>query len=676
MADHDVVVIGSGFGGTLTALSLGRAFQSRKRGETVHILERGTWWTTPVSTVQDKEVATYGFLQGHQQPVQYWSAPNHFKGFIDIFLRCVRRRRNEDGLYDFTMFGRKGLFAMAQNDGVNIVRAAGVGGGSLVYSNITIRPPNFVLEGPRWPLTWTPAERDGYFDLARDAIGLGVLNALDARDKAPVPTPAVNAGLSNIAARTARLNPNWVVKADPLNQRRGLKQINPAGPDPKNRLWLDRARIFQTAVSTLTPEFGMVDSSINDVPPEPAPYAPADKPKNYCERQGRCNVGCLPGARHTLNKQLMDAIFGTPANPVPKLNTVSIEALAEVDVITPRPEGGYTISYLSRDPREPWRTTAREMTAKKVVLAAGCVGTNEILLRSKERGALPDLSPKLGFGFSTNGDYIAFLEKTKEHLSLIRGPVTTSFAHFNTPQPGKPADTSKFHTLEDQGIPPALSSTVGFGVPLIRSLSNGRHPKLFVLWSLLLWVFHRAIHYVKAFFMNARERQEEFKSEDEYTHQMMCVVGMGRDESVGQFRLGGKGDTTLRLRRADGKPFHQDPIFDAIRASLKDLAPAMAASPADKFSNPFLSEAADALEAQSIAVSHPLGGCIMAKSIDEGVVDEFGRVFKAVPGGQPGYYDGLVVADGSVVASALGVNPSLTISALALRVADQMVRTL
>ncbi|HVS74125.1 MAG TPA: hypothetical protein VHE23_01775, partial [Candidatus Acidoferrales bacterium] len=105
---YTVVVIGTGFGGTMTALPLARAFSDRKKGETVLMLERGTWWTTPVGTVQDKEVSTYDFLVKKEHPVQFWSTPNNFRGFIDIFTRCFRRKKNEDGLYDFSIMGRRG----------------------------------------------------------------------------------------------------------------------------------------------------------------------------------------------------------------------------------------------------------------------------------------------------------------------------------------------------------------------------------------------------------------------------------------------------------------------------------------------------------------------------------------------------------------------------------------
>src|SRR5215212_2998492 len=188
---YDAVVIGSGFGGTMTALSLARAYKARGAGERILMLERGTWWTTPVGTVQDKEVKTYSFLKDKDQPVQFWSSAENFRGFLDLYTRCVRRKGNEDGLYDLTAFGRKGLFGLRHNDGVTILRASGVGGGSLVYANVTIRPPDAVTEDPRWPLSWTPQKRDEYYELARDAIGVGVKRALYERDVADDPTKAV-----------------------------------------------------------------------------------------------------------------------------------------------------------------------------------------------------------------------------------------------------------------------------------------------------------------------------------------------------------------------------------------------------------------------------------------------------------------------------------------------------
>jgi choline dehydrogenase-like flavoprotein len=684
---YTAVVIGSGFGGTMTALPLAREFSARGQGESLLMLERGTWWTTPVGTVQDKEVKTYDFLVGKQQAVQFWSSAEHFRGFVDIFTRCVRRKNNEDGLYELTNFGRRGLLGLglSQNDGVTILRACGVGGGSLVYANVTIQPPDLVFDDPRWTVSWDQPTRNGYYDLARDAIGFGVLYALHQRDAAanpatPGPVPAkVNTGLSNIVARTARLDPRWMVKPDP-NNKRGVKQLDPAhstAADNDNALWIDRARVFQTEMSALTNDYGTVDSSINDINPEPGPFDPAGAPKNYCERQGRCIIGCLPGARHTLNKQLMSAILGTPQGAAPLFPDMQLQPLAEVDVIHALPDGRWQVDYLQRDATEPERTTRRSVTADRVILAAGCVGTNEILLRCRQRGTIPHLSDHVGYGFSTNGDYLAFLDETKQHISLTRGPVTTSFAHFNTPGAAGTVDPAKFHTIEDNGIPRAFSVLTGQGVPLLQSLSKGRHPKLFLLWAMVRYVLGRIPRYLLAPLRNYEHRQEEFTSEDEQTANMMCIAAMGREASIGQFRLGGRRDTTLRVKRTDGKAFHEDPIYTEIDETLSRFARRLTDDPQRQFINPFITPTAGALGSKSIGLSHPIGGCRMAPSAEEGVVDEHGRVFDTSKAGQVRpFHEGLYVTDAARIPTALGVNPSLTIAALALRTADKIIEEL
>jgi len=149
---------------------------------------------------------------------------------------------------------------------------------------------------------------------------------------------------------------------------------------------------------------------------------------------------------------------------------------------------------------------------------------------------------------------------------------------------------------------------------------------------------------------------------------------MGREASVGQFSLDASGN--LRLKRADGKQFFEDPIYDEIRASLDRVGARLAATPETRFINPFLSDAADALEAKSITLTHPLGGCRMAASIADGVVDANGRVFQAHGGEGGRFYEGLYLADASMIPTALGVNPSLTITALSFRVARQVIADL
>lgn len=809
--DYKILVVGSGFGGSMTALTL--AERTADKDSKILILERGTWWTTPVSTVQDKEVFMFDFLRKHDQPVQYWSSQNHFRGLVDALTRCFRRTRdsgllprlfpsfrNEDGLYDLTWFGRRGLFSH-KGDGVIVARACGVGGGSLVYSNITIRPPDFVSDGPRWPEgVWTedPADgdpahknerRDYYYDYARDAIGFGVVYALRTRESdrsshvvahpnriaaeiedwspgvsltvkqaaaggtasvtyaappeltpepmqaelrkgrqvwlnldaaAPAPTLKgiipqgplkVNTGLSNILARTARLNP-FEAGVLPIDQKpfnkRGLWQLPKEDPDqskppaavslqdPKHALWLDRARVFQGAVRSMADEYGAVDLSINDLPWEGQPLGTGGKPKNYCERQGRCNVGCLPGARHTLNKQLVRAVVGRfdpPAKPGdapkefgPDFPNLELRALCEVDVIRALPGGGYEVTFeqqtidnyraveAGKDKRRVERVAK---TAEIVILAAGTVGSSEILLCSKAKGGLPGLSERTGFGFSPNGDYIAFLEPTRERVSLIRGPVTTSFGHFETGANGA-GDSARFHTVEDQGIPPATASVLGEALPLIRRLASGHTGAFLVvvaIWRYLVKLTRRTL---RELFGNSRRRGRLFESEEELAAKMMAIAAMGRDEADASFRLGtGAGDTRLRVAKAAGadgrrREFWDDPIYNSIRATLKTLAGKLSDEPGADFIHPTLGGAAEGLGVKAIPTSHPLGGCIMAKDASGGTVNAHGQPFDTSGGDPQAVYRGLYVADGSIVPSALGVNPSLTIAALALRISDRI----
>ena len=75
----------------------------------------------------------------------------------------------------------------------------------------------------------------------------------------------------------------------------------------------------------------------------------------------------------------------------------------------------------------------------------------------------------------------------------------------------------------------------------------------------------------------------------------------------------------------------------------------------------------DALWEKKLTIPHPLGGCRIGTSRDDGTVDEFGRVYDGNPGtGSTAVHDGLFVVDGSTIPGALAVNPTLTITAQAL----------
>ncbi|MCW3108252.1 MAG: choline dehydrogenase, partial [Segetibacter sp.] len=664
--EYDAVIIGSGFGGTITALTIAREFylewlkDKSKPKRKVLLLERGTWWTTPVGTVADKEVAAYAMLKKQNQPVQFWSSNNSFRGLVDILTRCTHHEGNVRGLYELTGFGMRGLLGLfGKNDGLTVLRASGVGGGSLVYSNITVQPPNLIFNDDRWkPMQTWLTKKDAYYNAARTAIGTGILRALTEWDLTNNPdvasqinndpvlkkdlTPKVNTGLSQIVTRIAGHNPHfkkekvvpegWRIVKNPEGQplfqldkereEKGLKKIQEEkATDPtiidderdiKNELWVDRARIFHNGMAQLSKdvnvEYSANDLSINDFDTAPMQVSSPNRPggnlfdgdglaRNYCERQGRCNVGCLPGARHTLNKQLMNAIYGKVDFKRDEKGELSldsegnfvlldrggilkdflfVQALSEVDYINKLDDYDYEVHYWQHavwSAKKSKRQQKSVLRAKRVIVSAGTLGTNEIMLRSRKKGGIKTLSKQIGFGFSPNGDNFYFLSKTKERVRSTRGPVQSSHAHFNLSDTGKNPGAMQtgdpiFHMIEDLGIPPALASTIGFGQPLFSRLANGQQKLIPTIIAIFNYAVKKGWDILLAPFRNKTVRQDSFMNEDEVSSNYLLVTTTGREQAKAQIKLGGPMDTPLRLDRKDsnGKKelFVDDPVYKDI----------------------------------------------------------------------------------------------------------------
>lgn len=252
------------------------------------------------------------------------------------------------------------------------------------------------------------------------------------------------------------------------------------------------------------------------------------------------------------------------------------------------------------------------MLTRQVVLSAGSFATTELLLRNKRNGNLPRLSRALGSKFSINGNVVSG--------ALMRGRATTG----------------------DTNDGPAITSLIDFGDHAVEDIANPLAVTAGILGTSHLG---RIVAYIKA-----RLGLADSPAQLAATMQDLLVyVGVGRDRARGKLSLNLAGN--LHLTWPGG--LRNEPVIQALHCSMRQIAEALGREYVPDVLSTF----------GRMVTYHPLGGAPMGEAPDTGVADSFGRVFN---------YPGLFIADGSIVPSALGRNPSFTIAALSERIAERM----
>lgn len=582
--DYDAIVIGTGFGGTVAATRLAA------KGKKVLILERGTWWVTPSKIGKAppsprKPIPVWAKEQDPPQPVQYWTRPNHREGLLDFFA-AIRSGINKDGLYQYSMFKQ-----------ADILTASGVGGGSLIYSNVTLRPLPDVLQG----------------------IGLNLGDA------------EYQAAYKWMEDHRGRLN--HIVTKIPLP---GRDVTNLTTDD---YLYLDRARVLRDAAKIAEQKLGIqipwkpLDLSLIEYDPHRPDGGDAAKVGTFCQRQGRCILGCLPSARHTFSKTLYTKLLSDPTKGV------ALSPMSEVREIR-QIAGGYEVIY--RDHRDDDK---KKVTAAMVFLCAGVLGTTEILLRSRDRGGLK-LSDKLGTHFSTNGDFGAFVVGTAKPVHSSVGPINTCQVS---------TKMGNLHIkVEDAAIPELFAAIASTTLGVLDNFAQREILKAKMKFAFL----NMALPDLRDFFPHLPDTYdpESYQTEAEMVSNIFFFNVMGQDDASGKFSL--KND---RLDLDWDKKIGESPVFQQIETLLKALAEGMGGRYV-----PF--PLWKGLGNKKLVITHPLGGCPIAPTSFDGVVDELGRVFDgSKPPGSTDVLPGLYVVDGAAIPGALAANPSLTIAAQALK---------
>lgn len=500
--------------------------------------------------------------------------------------------------------GLHGMFNVWSFDELGAVVCSGLGGGSLIYANVLIRKDEkwFVKEDLQnggyeyWPVT--RADLDPHYDRVEKML----------------------------AAQ------QFPIDKEPYNRVPKTKEYKAAA----ERLGLD------WHLPNLAVTFG--NEGEDPVPGDPIKEAYPNlhgRTRYTCRLVGECDIGCNFGSKNSLDYNYLSEA---------KRLGAEILTRSEVKEFETREGGGYTLRYVRHEPEREGRETdtsclpRKTLTADRLILSAGTLGSTFLLLKMKNQGAFPRLSDRLGTRFCGNGDLVTFAVKGSKNENGQRvprlidagyGPVITSAVRIADREDG--GEGRGFY-IEDAGYPEFVNwimETVETPGDVIRNF-----------WRNLVGRFFNKLL--------SREPETDIGAEvsrllgsTEFSADLLPLLGMGRDIPNG----------TMELRReklnVDWKVQESQAYFDDIREKMRDIIEELGGRYGDPLGR-----------LNRLVTVHPLGGCSMGRNKDEGVVNSYGEVFG---------YPGLYIADGSVMPGPVGPNPSLTIAALADRFADRII---
>lgn len=339
-----------------------------------------------------------------------------------------------------------------------------------------------------------------------------------------------------------------------------------------------------------------------------------------CEQCGRCMVGCPHGAKNTLVKNYLW---------LAEQRGVEVQAERTVTDIRPLGAADGSDGYAVTSERSGMRRGRRRLTlkARGVIVAAGALGTNKLLQRCRLGGSLPKISPRLGELVRTNSESLLSVRVPADYPEDLsrRVAITSSIypdphTHIETVTYGRAGDSmSTLNTL-----------LVGDGTRVTRPLKLLaqilRHPLRF---AQVLWPFgtsHRTI---------------------------ILLVMQTLDNAIAlRPRLKRNGEVSLQTEQDPERP---NPTFIPVANQAAE----------------WFAERTGGIAQSSImeatfnvpTTAHILGGATIGHGPEDGVVDARQRVFG---------YENLMVCDGAAIPANVGVNPSLTITALAENAISQI----
>jgi cholesterol oxidase len=521
---YDYIIIGSGFGGSVSAMRLA------EKGYSVLVLERGKRF------------------EDHDFPKTNW---NIWKFLWLPFLRCY------------------GIMQLSFFHDILALHGDGVGGGSLVYANVLMRPDDIIFSHPTWQhlQDWKTILAPHY-DTAERMLGVGFN---------PRQWPA-DAILKDIAGQLG-------VQSTFRPTRVGVFF---GGPEE------------------------VEGQEIQD------PYFDGKGPaRNTCIHCGGCMVGCRYNAKNTLPKNYLYFAEKFGAEILAEANVHNVIHLSPGDTDGVR----YLVAYHC--------TTAwihgreHKVRARNVILSAGTLGTLSLLLKCREvTHTLPRISNRLGELVRSNSEALLGVMSSDKQTDYSKGVAITSIFQ---------ADTKT-------AIEPVRYSAGSSFMRLISApLINPNHKLFTRLFSFLWMMLSHPMIFLRTYVLPGWAK---------YT---TILLAMQTEDNHLRMRLG-RSWFTLFKRGLVTQLAEENPVPSHIEMGhyiTQEFTRRIHGYPAGSIVEVLF---------DTPVTAHILGGVSFGRDDQEGVISLDCQVHN---------YPGLYVVDGSIVPANPGVNPSLTITALA-----------